>query len=144
MNPLLLSGLFDIGKGIIDKLFPDPAKAEAAKLELLKMQQNGELAELAANTQLANAQIMVNVEEAKNASLLVSGWRPMVGWIGAFAMGYAAILEPVGRFVAQVFYGYEGPFPALDTTITMQVLFGILGLGGYRTFEKVKGAEGNR
>lgn len=139
MNPLLLSGLFDIGKGLIERLFPDPAKAEAAKLELLKMQQSGELAELAAATDLAKAQIGVNLEEAKNASLLVSGWRPMVGWVGAFALGYAAILEPFARFIAQVWFQYNGPFPVIDTNITMQVLFGILGLGGYRTIERVKG-----
>lgn len=139
MNPLLLSGLFDVGKGLIERLFPDPAKAEAAKLELLKMQQSGELAELAAATDLAKAQIGVNLEEAKNASLLVSGWRPMVGWVGAFALGYAAILEPFARFIAQVGFQYNGPFPVIDTDITMQVLFGILGLGGYRTIERVKG-----
>jgi len=139
MNPLLLSGLFDVGKGLIERLFPDPAKAEAAKLELLKMQQSGELAELAAATDLAKAQIGVNLEEAKNASTLVSGWRPMVGWVGAFALGYAAILEPFARFIAQVGFQYNGPFPVIDTNITMQVLFGILGLGGYRTIERVKG-----
>lgn len=139
MNPLILGSILDIGKGLIDKLWPDPAKAEAAKLELLKMQQTGELAELAANTDLAKAQIAVNVEEAKNASLLVSGWRPMCGWVGALALGYAAIVEPVGRFVAQVWFGYSGAFPVLDTTITMQVLFGILGLGAYRSAEKIKG-----
>lgn len=139
MNPLLLSGLFDVGKGLIERLFPDPAKAEAAKLELLKMQQSGELAELAAATDLAKAQIGVNLEEAKNASMLVSGWRPMVGWVGSFALGYAAILEPFARFIAQVGFQYNGPFPVIDTDITMQVLFGILGLGGYRTIERVKG-----
>ena len=139
MNPLLLSGLFDVGKGLIERLFPDPAKAEAAKLELLKMQQSGELAELASATDLAKAQIGVNLEEAKNASMLVSGWRPMVGWVGAFALGYAAILEPFARFIAQVVFQYSGPFPIIDTNITMQVLFGILGLGGYRTIERVKG-----
>ena len=139
MNPLLLSGLFDVGKELIERLFPDPSKAEAAKLELLKMQQSGELAELASATDLAKAQIGVNLEEAKNASLLVSGWRPMVGWVGAFALGYAAILEPFARFIAQVGFQYSGPFPVIDTDITMQVLFGILGLGGYRTIERVKG-----
>lgn len=139
MNPLLLEGLFSVGKGLIDRWFPDPEKKAAAQLELLKMQQSGELAELAAATDLAKAQIGVNVEEAKNASLLVSGWRPMCGWVGAFALGYAAILEPLARFVAQVGYHYSGPFPAIDTTITMQILFGILGLGAYRSVEKVKG-----
>jgi hypothetical protein len=52
MNPLLLSGLFEIGKGIINRIFPDPAQAAAAQLELLKMQQNGDLAQLAAETDL--------------------------------------------------------------------------------------------
>lgn len=139
MNPLLLSGLFEVGKSLIDRFFPDPEKKAAAQMELLKMQQSGELAELAAATDLAKAQIGVNTEEAKSGSLLVSGWRPMCGWVGAFALGYAAILEPLGRFIAQVCYHYSGPFPAIDTTITMQVLFGILGLGAYRSVEKVKG-----
>lgn len=140
MNPLILGPLVDIGKGIIERLWPDPAKAEEAKLKLLEMQQNGQLAELAAATDLAKAQIGVNLEEARSDSLLVKGWRPACGWCGAFGLAYASILEPLGRFIAQVGFGYTGAFPVLDTTITMQVLFGILGLGGFRTVEKVKGA----
>ena len=60
MNPLLLSGLFDLGKGLIDRLFPDPAAKAAAQLELLKMQSAGELAHLAAETDLAKLQVQVN------------------------------------------------------------------------------------
>lgn len=144
MNPLLLEGLFEVGKSLIDRFFPDPEKKAAAQLELLKMQQNGDLAQLASNTQLANAQIAVNTEEAKSTSLFIAGWRPMVGWCGAFGLAYVAFVEPIARFVAQVGFGYSGPFPIIDTTITMQVLFGILGLGGLRTFEKTRNAEGNR
>lgn len=139
MNPLLLTGLFDVAKNLIGRFFPDPEKAAAAQLELLKMQQNGELAQLAADTSLANAQIAVNVEEAKSGSVFVAGWRPMCGWTGAIGLAYAAILEPLGRFVAQVGFGYTGTFPVIDTTITMQVLFGILGLGAFRSIEKTKG-----
>jgi hypothetical protein len=39
-----LGAILDIGSKILDKVFPDPAAAEAAKLKLLEMQQNGELA----------------------------------------------------------------------------------------------------
>ena len=85
------------------------------------------------------AQISVNTEEAKSASLFVSGWRPFVGWICGFALFYVAILDPLARFTAQVIYNYGGKFPEIDTTITMQVLFGMLGLGGMRTYEKSKG-----
>ena len=50
MNPLFIGPILEIGKGIINRLFPDPAAAAAAQLELLKMQQTGDLAQLAADT----------------------------------------------------------------------------------------------
>lgn len=136
MWPTLITSILP---GLIDKIWPDPAKAAEAKLKLLELQQSGELKALEAETSLALGQLRINEEEAKSASVFVSGWRPAVGWVGALALGYAAILEPVGRFVAQVWFGYTGAFPVIDTAITMQLLFGILGLGGYRTFEKHKG-----
>jgi hypothetical protein len=44
-----LGALLDIGSKILDKVFPDPAQAEQAKLKLLEMQQNGELAKINAD-----------------------------------------------------------------------------------------------
>ncbi len=44
-----LGAVLDIGSKILDKVFPDPAAAEQAKLKLLEMQQNGELAQLNAD-----------------------------------------------------------------------------------------------
>jgi hypothetical protein len=84
------------------------------------------------------AQIGVNTEEAKSASLFVSGWRPAVGWVCGFGLLYVSVLLPIAEFVAKM-YGYTGSFPEVDTTITMQVLFGMLGLSGMRTYEKAKG-----
>src|SRR6185503_19786991 len=94
-----VSAFLEVGSKLIDRLWPDPVKADAAKLELVKMQQNGELAKLAADTSLAQAQIGVNVEEAKSTNWFVAGWRPSCGWIGAVGLGYAAILEPLARFL---------------------------------------------
>ena len=85
------------------------------------------------------AQIGVNTEDAKSASLFVSGGRPACIWIGAAGMAYAAIIEPFLRFIAQVVFGYEGAFPAVDTMITLQVLFGLLGLSGMRSYDKKQG-----
>ena len=132
MNPLLLGPIFDVAGKLFDRLIPDKAAAEKAKQEFAATAQTQEF-------QLALQQIMVNMEEAKSSSWFVAGWRPAVGWIGAFGLGYAAILEPIIRFLALVAFDYDGDFPTLDTTITMQVLFGLLGLGAYRAFEKVKG-----
>ena len=44
-----LGAILDIGSKLVDKFFPDPAQAEQAKLQLLTMSQNGELAQLNAD-----------------------------------------------------------------------------------------------
>ena len=129
LNPF--KPIFDIVGGIIDRVIPDKAAAEKAKLEFAASQQSQEF-------QLALQQIVVNVEEAKHPSIFVSGWRPFVGWVCGSALAYVALLEPLARFVATVAFGYVGLFPAIDTDLTLQVLLGILGLGGLRTWEKQK------
>ena len=144
MNPLLLSGIFDLGKGLIDRLFPDPAAKAAAQLELLKMQSAGELSHLAAETDLAKLQIQTNIEEAKSTNWWVAGWRPAIGWVCGAGLAYAALVEPFARFAAKVWFGYTGNFPVIDTDLTLQILMGMLGLGAMRSVEKVKGAEGHR
>ena len=61
-----LGALLDIGGKILDKVFPDPAQAEQAKLKLLEMQQNGELAKIAADT--AEQQELTKRQQADMAS----------------------------------------------------------------------------
>mgnify|MGYP003633030634 CR=1 FL=1 len=144
MNPLIIKGVFEIGKGIINRLFPDPAQAAAAQLELLKMQQNGDLAQLAADTDLAKLQIQVNIEEAKHANIFVSGWRPAVGWCCAAAFAYSYVLLPFLQFVVFTFGTAEMAAqlklaPALELSEMVPVLFGMLGLSGLRTAERIKG-----
>lgn len=135
MAPLLvaaLPSLLDGIKTVIDRVIPDKAAAEKAKLEL-------ESAESKAVLENALAQIAVNQEEAKSTSWFVAGWRPFVGWVCGAGLAYVAILEPVLRFAAMTWFKYQGPFPAIDTNLTMQVLLGMLGLAGIRGYEKTKG-----
>jgi len=143
LNPLFIGPILEIGKGIINRLFPDPAAAAAAQLELLKMQQNGDLAQLAADTDLAKLQIQTNIAEAAG-NWFTAGWRPCIGWVCGAGLAYAALIEPFARFIAKVGFGYVGDFPVIDTNLTMQILMGMLGLGAMRSIEKIKGAEGNR
>lgn len=128
----------EVGGKLLDRLWPDPATRDAAKLELLKMRQSGELAQLASDTELAKAQMAINAVEAASGSLFVSGWRPAVGWTCAFGLAYVSILEPMARFAAMVWMQYGGAFPVIDTTITFQILFGMLGIAGMRTAEKFR------
>ncbi len=136
MNPLF-SPIFDLVGTVIDRLIPDKAAAEKAKLEMASALQAQEF-------QIQIEQIKVNAAEATSTSWFVAGGRPAVMWVCCFALAYAAVIEPIGRFIAQVFFGYTSGFPVIDTDLTMQVLFGILGLGIFRSAEKIKGAEGNR
>ena len=139
-----LSALFDLGKTALDKSWPDPVKRAEELRKLEELKQAGDIARLNAEVNLMLGQIDVNKAQAQHPSVFVAGARPAVMWIGAFGLAYAAIIEPLARFVAAVCFGYAGDFPQLDTTITMQVLFGILGLGAYRTFEKTKDVQTNR
>jgi uncharacterized membrane protein (DUF106 family) len=44
-----LTALVDVGMRLVDKFFPDPEQKAKAQLELLQMQQNGELAKIQAD-----------------------------------------------------------------------------------------------
>jgi hypothetical protein len=133
----VIDGVINLATSVIDRLFPDPVKQEAARFEMFKLQQSGELAQIV-------GQLEINKEEAKSSNFLIAGARPFIMWGCGFAMLYAALFEPFMRFIAVVYFKYSGAFPVIDTTITTQVLFALLGLGVYRTAEKIKGAEGNR
>ena len=129
MDPI--TAIVTVGSQLITRLFPDPAQAAAANLELTKMQMSGELAQI-------TGQLDINKVEAASTSVFVSGWRPFVGWVCGLGLGYVAIVEPIARFIATM-VGYTGNFPIIDTTITMQVLMGMLGLAGMRSFDKKNG-----
>ena len=126
-----VTALLNIGGKVIDRVWPDPAQAAQAKFELFKLQQSGELTQIA-------GQLEINKEEAKNPSVFVSGWRPAIGWVCAFALFYQYIGRPVSQGIAAAI-GHPIPvLPGLDDNL-WQLLLGMLGLGGLRTFEKIQG-----
>ena len=88
--------------------------------------------------EIALSQIEVNKAEAASGSLFKGGWRPFVGWVCGFGLAYAAIILPVMEFTAKVIFGYGGKFPVIDWAILTNVLFGLLGLGAMRTYEKTR------
>jgi hypothetical protein len=133
-----ISILLNIGSKVIDKIWPDPAQRDAAKLELLKMQQSGDLAQLTADTSLMIEQIKVNQAEATNPSLFVSGWRPGVGWVCVAACGWNWIGLPIAKVIA-VILGHPIDLAPADLTEMLPILMGMLGLGGLRTIEKLQG-----
>lgn len=141
MNPLLIGPLLEIGKSLINRFFPDPAQAAAAQFELLKMAQTGELAQLAAESEIAKAQIAVNAAEAASGNVYASSWRPTVGYVCVAGLGYTFLLQPLLPWFAAVFGMIVPPLPSLDTNVLMTLLLGMLGIGGMRSFDKKQGTS---
>ncbi len=137
MLQFLIAAVPVIGK-LLDKIIPDPVAAAEAKQRLFESMQKGELAYLDADVKLALAQIDVNKEEARDPSLFKSGWRPAVGWLCVAGFGYMAILRPILPWVLTVAGVDVPPLPAIDTAEIGALLFGLLGLGGMRTAERLK------
>lgn len=123
---------------VIERIFPDKTQQELGKLELAKMQLSGELAAAASEVQLSLAQIDVNKAEADNPNVFVSGWRPFIGWVCGFTFAYSFLVGPAITQISAA-YGYSFPLPVIDMNNMIYILGGMLGLGGLRTFEKVKG-----
>ena len=82
---------------------------------------------------LAQWQLEVNKIEAQNRSLFVAGWRPFIGWICGVAFFYTVIIRDILNCLT------DKQFPAIDDGLLFPVMMGMLGLGGLRTFEKIKG-----
>lgn len=109
------------GLKIVDKFVPDPEAKIKAEADLRT-----------ALFELDKAQAGVNQAEAGNPSTFVSGWRPAIGWIGAAGLAYQFVARPL--FIG---LGWSS-LPPLDSSL-MELVFAMLGFGGLRTYEKIKG-----
>ena len=134
-----LLSLIPVFSQLHDKILPDKGAADAAKLEMNKLAQQGDLAQINADVAIATAQSETNKIEAASTRLFVSGWRPFVGWICGLAVGFKFIGGPALFMIAQAF-GHPVELPVIETSELWPLLLGMLGLGGLRTVEKIKGA----
>ena len=112
--------------GIIDKVAGHVDKFTLDKEEKAQLIQ-----------EINKAQIEVNKVEAGSTNLFVSGWRPSVGWVCSIALCYHFVLQPLLVFVLSAI-GKPVDLPVFDMNSLMTILLGLLGLGGMRSFEKVK------
>ena len=148
MNPIfqailgVVSGPLD---GLLSRFFPSAEKKQeaAAAIQQMLIEQQGAIVQATMAAQ--KAQIDVNTEEAKSASLFVAGWRPAIGWVCGFALAWQFVLAPLCTYALGVYAAETGhtlpPLPLLDSSQLYPVLMGMLGLGGMRTFEKIKGVD---
>lgn len=137
MLPIIGALLPVVGK-VLDRLIPDVAEREKAKMELqLRLaEQEGELLKAIVQSDVAQAEI--NKVEAQSDSLLKSGWRPALAWICVSGFAWT-IYMPLIKWILMAFDIQTPELPSLGGNELMSMTFGLLGLTGARSWEKKQG-----
>ena len=145
-----LLGIGDIIKGvggIADDLFTSDEERLKMALEESKL-----------TASLQKGQMEVNAQEARHGSIFVAGWRPFIGWMGGLALAYQFVLYPFLIWIwalgqAQGWIPcYIDPTqtagactfttpPVFDAGPLFAIVTGMLGIGGMRSFDKLKGVD---
>lgn len=113
---------------VVSRIWPDATEEEKMKLEALKVSMASEL-----------AIHKTNQAEAQHPSLFVAGWRPFIGWCGGLGVAYSFIVQPFGSWLAAA-KGLPA-LPLLDTSVLMSLVMTMLGFGGMRMYEGLKGVK---
>lgn len=130
LSKLIGGGIGEAAKGIgnvVDQFMETPDEKRAAELVIKKLNQRPN-----------EVQAEINKIEAGHRSIFVAGWRPFLGWICGFGLGYQFVLRPLLQMVL-VYVVPSAGFIALvsiDTGQLMTLVLAMLGLGGLRTYEK--------
>lgn len=120
-----LTAGIELATAAIGKIWPDKSAAEAAQL--------------AAQVAIVQGQLDTNKAEAASPSAFTSGWRPAIGWVCAAALACQYIARPLLQW-AGIVTGHAWPaLPGIDNNL-WELMLGMLGLGGLRSLEKIKGA----
>ena len=118
-----IGSVAELASGVINKIWPDKTEQE-------RMQ-------LAQATAIITGQLGINVQEAKSQDRFVAGWRPFIGWVCGFACAWNWIGISICKVVAAL-AGVQITLASASLTEMFPVLIGMLGLGAYRTTEKLR------
>ena len=143
MIPLIGALLPVVGK-VLDRVIPDKAAAETAKMEMQRLYVEGDMRALEADVSLALGQMEVNKAEAAHSSIFVAGWRPAVGWVCVAGIGWQFFARPIAGWITVLIDATLPMPPPLDMGDLMTLLGGMLGIGGFRTYEKLRGVARKR
>jgi|TARA_B100001093_G_C26543417_1_gene891308 hypothetical protein len=120
----LLTSLIQPVTGLLDKWIPDASEKQKIAFELSTLSERHA-------QELAVAQIELNKAEAKG-NWFQSSWRPATGWVCVLGFAVNFLVSPLAA-------GFGVDIPQADTSVMLPVLMGMLGLGGLRSAERIKG-----
>ena len=119
-----LSSVADLAKTVVNKIWPDKTEEEKQQL--------------AAALTVVQGQLNINQTEAGSSSTFVAGWRPAIGWVCAIALAYQYVVRPIAIWFLLTINHPVPTLPGLDDNL-WQLMMGMLGMGGLRTYEKISG-----
>lgn len=127
----MLAALIPVLGPIVDRVLgavlPDPGKRQEVIMTILSQLQASDL-----------AQMDINKAEASSGSVFVGGWRPFIGWCCGLALCFQYVASPLIVWAFQL-AGHPLPTPPKLDDVLWELMFGMLGMGALRSFEKVKG-----
>ncbi|UTP73018.1 holin family protein [Alteromonas sp. LMIT006] len=154
--PVVTTLLDTLGKRIDDLFTSDEERGDIAT-----QQQKIALKQLVTQLKAQHTQLQINLQQTKHPSLFVAGARPAIIWIGAAGLAYEAIVRPLGTWLILQTLDLNaimGPqalqnatpqqvqaildfyaLPGMNTELFLPIIFGVLGIGGFRTWEKING-----
>jgi hypothetical protein len=118
---------------IINKVAPDANEVERNKIQQA-------LTMLNQHHEQVLAQLEINKVEAASADFRVAGWRPAIGWVGAFGLAYQLIFRPIINGLLAIF-GLPSVFVTIDIELLQSLIGGLTGLVLARSWDKTKGVD---
>lgn len=82
----------------------------------------------------------INKAEAQHSSIFVAGWRPYIGWVCGGALTFQYLVRPFWVWAAALWWPGAPVPPGLDNML-WELMFGMLGMGGLRSWDKSKGTK---
>ena len=131
----MLTALIGPVTGLLDKFIEDKDQKARLAHDIATM------SEKHANA-LAKEQAKANTEAAKHPSMFVAGARPAIMWVCCLGLFWSFFLAPLLNWFLAI-SGTDMPLPAIETDGLLTLTLSLLGLGGYRSFEKFKGVARN-
>ena len=119
----MLGNLVGPVTGLLDKFIEDKDQKNKLAHEIATMAEKQ-------SHEVIMAQIEVLKADAKG-NWFQSSWRPLIGWISGLSLG-------INYMVAPICAGFGVMIPQADMSVMMPLMFGMLGIGGMRSFDKAK------
>ena len=142
----VLPTVADTVKILVDRFVPDPQAKAQAEAELSRIMLAREQAVAEAVTKQNEAQASINLAEAQGNDWFSRNWRPATGWVCVLGLAWTYVTAPIltwiGGIVGVIFnFAFPVP-PSVQMSELWPLLFGLLGLGAMRTYERTTGVPG--